>query len=122
MGSEMCIRDRIGVVDDSVGSLDLDFDSGFGVNLRLESQPVSGFAAYAVFGYVRSSFDVSVDGFNSSITLPGGRLSFGMTYLINRYLHVDAGFSHHDYDGDTRINSFRLGLRYNIDSPELTLR
>ncbi len=101
-----------GVVSDSVGTLDLDFTSVMGANVRLESQPISRFAAYAVVGYVRSSYDLSSDGFDTSITLPGGRLAFGMTYILNRYLQLDGGFSHHDYDGDTRINSFRLGIRY----------
>lgn len=116
LGIGLELEAGVGVVDDSVGSLDLDFKSHLGVNLRLESLPVSRFAAYALFGYVRSSYDVSVDGSSSSITLPGGRLSFGMTYMINPFLRVDAGFTHHDYDGETRVNSFRFGLRYDLDS------
>ncbi len=106
----------VGLADDSVGSLDLDFESQLGINLRLESMPVSRFAAFALFGYVRSSYDVSVGGSSSSITLPGGRLSLGMTYLINPFLRIEAGLTHHDYDGDTRVNSFRFGLRYDLDS------
>ena len=109
----------VGLTDDSVADLDVDFNSEFAANLRLESPPRSGIAAYALFGYVRTSYDTSVNGFDSTITLPGGRIAFGLTFLLNSQLHVDAGFSHHDYDDDTRVNSFRIGMRFDLDPQEL---
>lgn len=105
-----------GLANDSVRNLDVDFGSKLGANLRLESPPVEGFAAYALFGYVRTSYDTNVAGSRSSIALPGGRLAFGMTYAIRPQLLLDAAFSHHDYDSDTRINSFRFGVRYDLGS------
>jgi len=106
----------VGVSDDAVGDLDLDSSSAVALSLRLESQPRGPIAAYALLGYVRSSFDLSNSGFDTTITLPGGRIGLGLTWLVNTQLRVDAGFAHHDYDGDTRINSFRIGLRYDVDS------
>ena len=108
-----------GLTDDSIGDLDIDFNYGFAANLRLESPPISRFAAYALFGYVRTSYDATVDQFDSTIDLPGGRAAFGLTYLLNLQLRVDAGFTHHNYEDDTRINSFRIGLRYDLDPQDL---
>lgn len=105
-----------GLTDDSVGNLDVDFQSKLGLNLRLESPHREGFAMYALFGYVRTAYDATVGGQQSSISLPGGRVALGLTYLINRQTVLDAAFSHHDYDGETRINSFRLGVRFDLGS------
>ena len=106
----------VGVGDDSVGDLDLDSSTAVAVSLRLESEPMGSVAAYALLGYVRSSFDLTSSGFDTTITLPGGRLGLGLTYVVNTQLRVDAGFAYHDYDGETRINSLRIGLRYDVDS------
>ena len=69
-------------------------------------------AAYAAFGYARTAYRTSLNGTTSNISLPGGRLALGLTYVVSRQIAVDAAFTHHDLDGDTRINSFRLGVRY----------
>ena len=103
-----------GVTDDSVGSLDVDFRSKIGLSLRLESPPAERFAAYALFGYARTSYRAEVNGASSSISLPGGRLALGLTWLVNSQFVIDGAFTHHDLDGDTRINSFRLGVRYDF--------
>lgn len=105
-----------GLANDSVRNLDVDFGSKLGANLRLESPPVEGFAAYALFGYVRTSYNTNAGGSKSSIVLPGGRLALGMTYALRSQVVLDAAFSHHDYDSDTRINSFRFGIRYDFGS------
>ncbi len=105
-----------GVADDSVGSLDVDFASKLGVNLRLESPAVSRFAAYALVGYVRTSYDATANDVSTSVSLPGGRLVAGMTYILAPKLVLDAAFTHHDYDQEVRINSFRLGVRFDLGS------
>ena len=105
-----------GVTDDSVGSLDVDFRSKIGLSLRLESPPAERFAAYALFGYARTSYRAEVNGASSSISLPGGRLALGLTWLVNSQFVIDGAFTHHDLDGDTRINSFRFGVRYDLGS------
>ena len=105
-----------GVTDDSVGSLDVDFRSGVALSVRFESPPAERFGAYALFGYARTSYRTSLNGATSTLSLPGGRLALGLTYGITRQIAVDAAFTHHDLDGDTRINSFRLGVRYDLGS------
>ncbi len=103
-----------GIVDDSIGTLEVDTSSQLAASLRLESKPQGNFAAYALFSYVRSTYDASVDGLNSSLSFPGARLGIGLTYTVTPHWRADVGFTHHDYDGDTRVNSFRFGLRYDL--------
>jgi|GEM_PF-6379619 len=107
-----------GVTDDSIRNLDADLRSEFALNLRLESPPTRGLAAYVLAGYVRTSYELSVDDFSSTINLPGGRIAAGLTYLVNPFIHIDAGVAHHNYADDTRVNSFRIGLRYNLKPQE----
>ncbi len=105
-----------GVSDDSVGRLDVDHVSTLGASLRLESPPISRFAAYALFGYVRTSYDADTDDASSSVSLPGGRMVLGVTYMLTPKLVLDTAFTHHDYDKEVRINSFRLGVRFDLGS------
>ena len=105
-----------GFVDDSVGALDLDFDSALSVNLRLESPPSERFAVYVMGGYIRTTYTANLGGLRESLSLPGGRIGLGFTYHVSPRWVVDTSFTHHDYDNDTRINSFRLGIRLNAGS------
>lgn len=105
-----------GVLDDSIGSLDVDFRSKVGISLRFESPPTERVAAYASFGFVRTSYRAEIGGASSTIVLPGGRLALGLTYLLRSQIVLDGAFTHHDLDGDTRINSFRFGVRYDLGS------
>lgn len=104
----------VGVRDDRVGALDVATGSTLGLNVRLESPPSERYAAYALFGYVRTDYDTKDGGINSSLSIPGGRVGLGMTYRLVPKLLLDASFTHHDYDDDTRINSFRFGVRFDI--------
>lgn len=101
----------VGVADDNVGSLDVNFDSKLGIGLRLESPPVESIAAYAYFGYAKASYEVSG---GSSFDLPGGRMAAGLTFVVTQRITVDAAFNYYDYDDEARTNSFRLGVRFNM--------
>ncbi len=105
-----------GVADDSVGNLDVDFRSRVGLSLRFESPPAQRFAAYALFGYVRTSYRAEINGASSTISLPGGRLALGLTYIVKPQFVVDGAFTHHNLEDDARINSFRIGVRYELGS------
>lgn len=105
-----------GLAGDGVGPLDVEANNTFGVNLRLESPPIERFGAYALIGYVRTSFSADDGRGNSTLSLPGGRAALGLTYSLMPKMMLDAAFTHHDYDGDTRINSFRFGVRFDIGS------
>jgi len=106
----------VGVKDDTVGTLSVKFESKLAVNLRLESPPVNQVAAYAMFGYSRTNYDAVDRGINNSISLPGGRVALGLTYGLSRGILVDTAFTHHNYDRETRINSFRVGIRFDLGS------
>lgn len=110
------IETGLGARNDSVGSLDVEFQSLLAANLRLESPPMRNTSLYLKFGVVRTDFEVSDANINESVTLTGGRAAIGITASIRRGIFVDAAFTHHNYDNDTRINSFRLGLRFDLDS------
>jgi len=105
-----------GVTDDSIGSLDVDLRSKVGLSLRFESPPAERFAVYASFGFVRTSYRAEFGGVSSTLSLPGGRLALGFTYAIRPQFVFDGAFTHHDLDGDARINSFRVGVRYDFGS------
>ncbi len=104
----------VGVEDDTVGNLDLNFESTLGFGVRLESPPIDRVAAYALFSFIETSYEATVDGVSTSLKLPGGRMALGLTYRVSPNFFADASFTHHDYDEDARINSFRLGLRFDI--------
>ncbi len=106
-----------GVTEGDINNLALDVHSLTGFNLRLESPPSDGVAAYVLFGLSRTNLDSAFTaGFvgKKKNSLSGGRAAIGLTLRAARGLVVDASFSHHDYDDEIRINSFRLGLRYNF--------
>ena len=103
-----------GVIDDSVGTLDLDVNSQLALNLRLESPPVERVAAYFLFSFIRSDFDLQVPDGSTSSSLSGFRAAAGFTLMINRRLDVDVAFTNQDFDDDLRTNSFRFGLRFGL--------
>lgn len=104
-----------GLKDSSVGDLDLEVSSMAALNLRLESPPIDRIAAYVQLGMVRTSFDTRFSGTAGSgleSNFTGPRFAIGLTFLATPNLHVDAGFSRHEYDDDIGINSFRVGIRF----------
>lgn len=105
------------ISDDAVNNLSLEVSSLTSANLRLESPATDGIAAYALFGLSRTSMDTSfsngVSG-NKKSFFRGARAAFGLTIQATRQVVVDAAFTHHLYDEDIAINSFRLGLRYDF--------
>ena len=109
-----------GLVGDDVASLELETNNTVALNLRLESPPIERFGAYALIGYVRTSFSADDGTRDSTLSFPGGRAALGLTYSLTQKMMLDAAFTHHDYDSDTRINSFRFGVRFDIGSKRAT--
>lgn len=106
-----------GLKEGDINNLALDVHSLSGLNLRFESPPTDGVAAYALFGLSRSNLDstfTSGVGGKKKNALRGARAAFGLTLRASSRFVVDASFSHHDYDDEVRINTFRLGLRYDF--------
>jgi len=101
-----------GIIDDEVGSLDLDTGSLLGLNLRLESPPADNYALYVLFGYVRTTFDAIDNGVESSLSFPGARLALGVTYRLTPLIVFDLAATHQNYEDNAHINSFRFGVRF----------
>lgn len=105
--------------DDSLNNLDLEVHSFSSLNLRLESPPINRVAAYALFGLSRTNID---SGFSGDVvnqkknSFRGFRGALGLTFMVGRQLVVDTAFTHHEYDDDIGINSFRLGLRFDFSA------
>jgi len=105
--------------DDSIADLRLDVPTQLMLNLRLESPPTSGYAAYVQLGAARTEIDsryttntttVGRAGLTSSLT--GAHLGIGMLLHINRWLVADAGYSRLIYEDESGVNLFRFGLRF----------
>ena len=105
------------LTDDSLNALSLEVFSLASVNLRLESPPTNRLAAYALFGFSRTNFDSSFSGSvnnRKKNSFRGARAALGLTMRITPQLLLDGAFTHHEYDEDIGINSFRVGLRYEL--------
>lgn len=103
--------------DDSLNDLSLEVFSLMSVNLRLESPPTSGVAAYALFGFSRTNINSSFGGTvnnRKKSAFRGARAALGLTVRLAPRLILDGAFTHHEYDDDIGINSFRVGLRYEL--------
>ncbi|MEM7258644.1 MAG: hypothetical protein AAF404_14800 [Pseudomonadota bacterium] len=108
-----------GIQDDDVATLSLETDTHVAAGIRLESRPVGGIAAYALF----STSNVSVSSrFTSGTASPdkrsfsGVRGVFGLTFTVLPGWVADAAFVRQEYDDDFGINGFRMGVRYLINN------
>ena len=111
-GISLELEGGFGIVDDEIGSLDLDTGSTLALNLRLESPPAERYALYTLFGYVRTTFDATDNGVESSLSFPGLRFALGITYRLTPLIVLDLAATHQNYEDDARINSFRFGVRF----------
>ncbi|OED39785.1 hypothetical protein AB833_14340 [Chromatiales bacterium (ex Bugula neritina AB1)] len=104
-----------GLTDDSINSLELSVESLVAANLRLESPPMEDIAAYVLLGASAIRLDSDFSGIpDSSVdsSLTGFRGAIGLTFNLSPSWQLDAGFTHHEYNSDVSINSFRLGMRF----------
>ena len=105
------------ISDDSLNNFNLEVYSSLALNLRFESPPTNRIAAYALFGLARSNIK---SGFSGDVinekknSFLGAQGAVGLTYRLSSQFAVDTSFTHHDYDEDIGINSFRVGLRYDF--------
>jgi hypothetical protein len=107
-----------GVGEDDAGILSLETESQLSLGVRLESEPLSGVAAYAVLGVsgvsINSRFTAGIAN-TDSFQFRGFRGMFGLTFSpVPRWV-IDAAFSRSEYDDDFGISSFRIGVRYALN-------
>ena len=113
IGSE--IELGVGMSDDSANNLEFDVSSQISLNLRFESDPINGVAAYALFGLTRSAFEsrfTSVADSAQNRDFRGFRGVFGLVFPLSQRWAVDAAFSRHEYDDGVGMNGFRIGVRH----------
>ncbi len=107
-----------GMSDDSANNLEFDVASQASFNLRFESAPINGVAAYASFGLTRSAFDTRFTSVSASAlkqSFRGFRGVFGLVVPLSPRWAVDAAFTRHEYDDSVGVNSFRIGMRYLVN-------
>lgn len=106
------------LTDDSISGLTLDVPSQVMLNLRLESPPSDGYAAFVQLGMARTEVDSrfstnSAAAGRGAVTssLSGVHLGIGLVLHINRWLVADTGYSRLIYEDDSGVNLFRFGVR-----------